>query len=453
VHSRNHSRHFSITPLCEDFDVLGNSPAVRTGQARRKAGFAALAAALIAVLLSPAASSAGRDHSELHHRKNELDRQIHHQQRDFDEVSSQLIRAQARVNAAVSDLNRARSTLASLRIQVAAAQKADQELQARLEDAIVRLRDARADVDRGHQAVEDQRSALIGFALSSYQSGGLDAMSLGLGLEAQTVQDAVNGVQGVNAVGDKQAVGLQQLQAAQVLLRLTEERVEATKNEVQQKRIEAARQLEVKQQLERQAQAAKAAVAQRVALLRVERQRVAAAKSNEKHRLDTLKAVREKVQDRLRRIAERRARQHGRTLQSPPVGGGGFLSYPVNNTYITSPYGMRLHPILHIWELHDGTDFHASCGTPVYAAAAGRVTEEYYNAGYGNRVIIDHGYVHGVSLWTSYNHLTSFVAHVGQRVSRGELVAYSGTTGYSTACHLHFMVYVNGSTVDPMTWL
>jgi murein DD-endopeptidase MepM/ murein hydrolase activator NlpD len=58
-----------------------------------------------------------------------------------------------------------------------------------------------------------------------------------------------------------------------------------------------------------------------------------------------------------------------------------------------------------------------------------------------------------VSLWTSYNHLTSYVAHVGEHVARGELIAYSGTTGYSTGCHLHFMVYVNGQTVDPMTWL
>jgi murein DD-endopeptidase MepM/ murein hydrolase activator NlpD len=433
--------------------VPGNFPAVRTGQTRRKAGFALLAAALIAVLLSPAPSSAGRDHSDLHHRENRLDRRIDHQQSDFDEVSSQLVHAQARLDAAVSDLRHARGVLSSLRAQVTAARQADLQLQQRLEDAIVRLQDARADLETGHQAVRDQRAELIGFALSTYQSGGLDAMSLGLGFEAQTVQDAVNGVQGMHAVGAKQTVALQRLQASQVLLRLTEQRVQATKNDVKQKRIEAARQLEIKQQLEQQAEAAKADVEQRVEVLRVEKQRVAAAKKHEKHRLVTLKAAREKVRDHLRRIAERRARQHGRSLASPPVGGGGFLSYPVNNTYITSPYGMRLHPILHVWSLHDGTDFHAPCGTPVYAAAAGRVTSEYYNTGYGNRVIIDHGYVHGVSLWTSYNHLTTFVAHVGQQVSRGELIAYSGTTGYSTACHLHFMVYVNGGTVDPMTWL
>ena len=433
--------------------MLGNFPAGRLGQTRRKAGVVMLAAAVIAVLLAPAPSSAGSDHSDLHHRKNRLDHRIHSQQVDLDEVSTELIHAQARVDAAVTDLRQARGVLSSLRVQVTAAKQTDRVMQARLEDAIVRLHDARDDLARGHQAVEEQRSMLIGFALSNYQSGGLDAMSLGLGLDAQTVQDAVNGVQGMQAVGDKQAVGFQRLQASQVLLRLTEQRVETTKDDVKAKRVDAARQLAIKQQLEQQAEVAKADVEQRVEQLRVEKQQVAAAKKHEKHRLETLKRAREKVADHLRRIAERRARQHGRSIHSPPVGGGGFLSYPVNNTYVTSPYGMRLHPILHIWELHDGTDFHAPCGTPVYAAAAGRVTSEYYNTGYGNRLFIDHGYVHGVSLWTSYNHLTSFVAHVGAHVNRGQLVAYSGTTGYSTACHLHFMVFVNGSTVDPMTWL
>jgi murein DD-endopeptidase MepM/ murein hydrolase activator NlpD len=435
--------------------VLGHFPARRTRRRTRTAGVVVAVSAVVAVLLSPSSSSAGNndDHSQLHHRKNHLDHQIKSQQQDLDEVSTELIHAQARVDTAVGDLQRARDNLSSLRHQVTAAKEADRVLQQRLDDAIVRLNNARDDLVRGHQAVDDQRSTLIGFALSSYQTGGLDALSLGLGLDAQTAQDAVDGYQGLRAVGDKQAVSLQQLQASQVLLKLTAQRVQTTKDDVKAKRVEAARQLVVKQQLEQQAEAAKADVAQRLASLRVEKQKAATAKQHEKHRLQTLKSAREKVQQHLQKIAERRARQHGRSITSPPVGGGGYLSYPVNNTYITSPYGMRMHPILHIWELHDGTDFHAPCGTPVYAAAPGTVSQEYYNTGYGNRLFIDHGYVRGVSLWTAYNHLTSYVAHVGERVSRGELIAYSGTTGYSTACHLHFMVYVNGSTVDPMTWL
>jgi murein DD-endopeptidase MepM/ murein hydrolase activator NlpD len=67
--------------------------------------------------------------------------------------------------------------------------------------------------------------------------------------------------------------------------------------------------------------------------------------------------------------------------------------------------------------------------------------------------MIDHGIMRGVSLQTSYNHLTSFAASPGEHVEQGEVIAYSGTTGYSTGCHLHFMVYENGDTVNPMSWL
>ncbi|WP_296666960.1 M23 family metallopeptidase, partial [Demequina sp.] len=71
--------------------------------------------------------------------------------------------------------------------------------------------------------------------------------------------------------------------------------------------------------------------------------------------------------------------------------------------------------------------------------------------GFGNQVMVDHGFVNGNSLMTSYNHLTRFAVGSGQYVTKGQLVGYSGNTGTSTACHLHFETYVNGDTVDPMT--
>jgi murein DD-endopeptidase MepM/ murein hydrolase activator NlpD len=128
------------------------------------------------------------------------------------------------------------------------------------------------------------------------------------------------------------------------------------------------------------------------------------------------------------------------------------LSYPVDG-YITSSYGMRLHPVYKRWALHDGTDFGAACGTPIRAAASGTVVGRYYDGGYGNRVIIDHGWVSGGGLGTTYNHLSSYSANVGDRVQRGEVIGFVGSTGYSTGCHLHFMVFRNGATVDPMGWL
>ena len=119
---------------------------------------------------------------------------------------------------------------------------------------------------------------------------------------------------------------------------------------------------------------------------------------------------------------------------------------------ITSPYGLRLHPVLGYWKLHDGTDFRGACGSVIRAPAAGRVAERYYNGGYGNRLMIDHGYVNGRYVTTGYNHAIRYSVSVGQRVSKGQVIGYVGTTGYSTGCHLHLMVWLNGGLTNPMTW-
>jgi murein DD-endopeptidase MepM/ murein hydrolase activator NlpD len=97
-------------------------------------------------------------------------------------------------------------------------------------------------------------------------------------------------------------------------------------------------------------------------------------------------------------------------------------------------------------------DYGIPCGTPVYATAPGSVVSAGWAGGYGNRVVLDHGYVRGVGLATTYNHLSRIVVR-GGRVGRGRLIGYSGTTGMSTGCHLHFEVLVNGSFVNPQRWM
>lgn len=135
--------------------------------------------------------------------------------------------------------------------------------------------------------------------------------------------------------------------------------------------------------------------------------------------------------------------------------GAGILKYPspMNPPVITSPYGYRIHPIYGYRKLHAGTDFRAYCGTPIIAAAAGTVQWAKGVGGFGNQVMLNHGSPSGSSLMTSYNHLSSFAVRTGEQVTQGQVVGYSGTTGTSTACHLHFEAYVDGSTVDPETLL
>ncbi len=129
-----------------------------------------------------------------------------------------------------------------------------------------------------------------------------------------------------------------------------------------------------------------------------------------------------------------------------------YLTYPANGP-TTSGFGMRWHPVLQKWMLHDGLDWGIACGTPVYAAAPGEVIRAGWRAsGWGNQVLIDHGIHRGVDLVTSYNHLSSIVKFGGS-VQRGQLIGYSGNTGYSTGCHLHFGTYEDGTPVNPRKWL
>ncbi len=114
---------------------------------------------------------------------------------------------------------------------------------------------------------------------------------------------------------------------------------------------------------------------------------------------------------------------------------------------------MHLHPILHTWRLHDGTDFGLACGTPLHAARAGTVVAAYFNKGLGNRVIINHGWLSGASMSTGYNHMSQSIVHPGQHVSFGQVIGYVGSTGYATGCHLHFQVLRNGHPMQPMNYL
>ena len=425
-----------------------------------------LAASLVALAFTsspPSAASSGDDakpgHDKLHRSKHRLDRNINKKADDVDEISKRLLRAQSRVEGAWSELRSAKQHLRDVREQVHEAAVRDRQMQDLLQQAIIKLQDARTDLYQGAQDVKVQRAALASYAVSSYQTGGPSVLNIGVAFDAETPQEALDKMQASATVLDKQTVTLQQFQATKVLLRLTEQRVEDTKEDVAVKREQAAEILQTKIELKQAARDAKEQVRNQLGNFQDAKQEIAAAKQREKHRLNKMQNERERIENKLQKLAERRAAKHRHWLAthhpSPPTlkTGGGYLSWPVTNTYITSPYGMRMHPILHVYKLHDGTDFHADCGTPVYAAANGRVLSEYYNAGYGNRIILDHGFVRGVSLQTSYNHLTSFVARPGHFVHKGQLIAYSGTTGYSTGCHLHFMVYVNGNTVDPMNWL
>ena len=131
---------------------------------------------------------------------------------------------------------------------------------------------------------------------------------------------------------------------------------------------------------------------------------------------------------------------------------GAHLAQPVKGRS-TSRFGMRFHPVLRVYKLHTGHDWAAPCGTPVGAAAAGTVVRTGWAGGNGVQVKIDHGTINGYRVVTTYNHLSSIGVKVGQQVDSLQGVGRVGNTGYSTGCHLHFELIVNGQFTDPIPWL
>lgn len=111
-------------------------------------------------------------------------------------------------------------------------------------------------------------------------------------------------------------------------------------------------------------------------------------------------------------------------------------------------FGMRLHPILGYWREHRGLDLTAPKNAPVYATGDGYVYMSYYSDTYGQVVYLRHGFGYE----TRYAHLTKFIVTEGQRVQRGQVIGYVGTTGQSDANHLHYEVLLNGSQVNPMNF-
>jgi murein DD-endopeptidase MepM/ murein hydrolase activator NlpD len=123
---------------------------------------------------------------------------------------------------------------------------------------------------------------------------------------------------------------------------------------------------------------------------------------------------------------------------------------PVSNKQlnrIASGFGMRIDPVYGTPKMHKGLDFTASQGTPIYATGNGTVKSSGFSeSGFGNHVIINHGYGYE----TLYGHMVRIKARVGQKVKRGEVIGWVGSTGKSTGPHCHYEVHINGQEVDPV---
>ncbi|CAN5379884.1 hypothetical protein BH09ACT4_BH09ACT4_04150 [soil metagenome] len=149
----------------------------------------------------------------------------------------------------------------------------------------------------------------------------------------------------------------------------------------------------------------------------------------------------------------RKAREAAERAAQEAAGGANSRGWALPSPgYISSPFGMRYHPIYHRWLLHTGTDIAGQgCGAPIRAAHGGTVMYAGWNGTLGNYVQINHG--DGTS--SGYGHIVNggVLVRYGQRVQAGQVIAHVGSTGASTGCHLHFIIRVNGQLTNPVPFM
>ncbi len=138
----------------------------------------------------------------------------------------------------------------------------------------------------------------------------------------------------------------------------------------------------------------------------------------------------------------------GQAGQGTVVGNVTWL-VPCNYSGVSSPWGYRIHPVYGDWRFHNGIDLGASQGTPIIATRSGIVTTAMYDWSAGYYVVIDH--MDGFE--SKYLHMTHYVVSKGQYVSAGQVIGYVGSTGTSTGPHLHFSIFLNGKSENPVKYI
>jgi len=407
-----------------------------------------LSAASLAVVMAVGATTATAAADELKDKERKANRSVQKAAKDLDESSKELAAAAARLSAAQDQLATARAQLATARGKVQVAEERDAAMAAELEAAEAELAVAEAELVEGRTARDRQRQHLANTVAEMYSEGDPDLIAFSSILDAATTEELTRQEGVREVVVGQEARSFDQLKAAEVLLQVREDQVQEMRDDVAVKREEAAEHLDVMEALEAEKAAARSSVLALVEERAEAKAEASRARARDARKLRDAKRQQERIKDLLRQRALR-------ALRNSRGGSGeadGYLSMPVD-TYITSPYGYREHPIYHYWGLHDGTDFGGGCGVPLKSGAPGKVVASYWSAVYGRRLVVDHGVVAGVHLAAIYNHASSYTVGVGARVDRGQVIGYQGDTGWSTACHLHYTVMVNGRTVDPMDWL
>lgn len=374
-----------------------------------------------------------------------VDRAVDRAAAVLEDATARARAAATQLAAAMSALPGARRRVGETRGRVIAAQVLANSARRRADAAQARYLIFEARYNKVQQQVEKARQRVDTVVAATYKGSQFAAINI---IAAATgPQDVMDRIGYVDQVMDSQQADVDEYLAARRRARTAQDRAGAAKRVAEQAEQDAVATLD-------------AARAARDDALRA-RSAVVALAASRRRALRIAESEREAVLDRYRELKAEEARisaslrawdRHQGDGSLSSFGGGSTLMTPVRG-WKSSDFGMRLNPVYGVWRLHAGTDFAASGGTPIHAAAEGQVVNAGWSGGYGNYTCISHGRYRGEGLSTCYGHQSAILVGSGQNVSRGQVIGRVGSTGASTGNHLHFEVRLNGDPRDPVGFL
>jgi murein DD-endopeptidase MepM/ murein hydrolase activator NlpD len=400
----------------------------------------------LAILLTGTAVMAGAGPAMADPQTDEarIDRELARAQATYESASAEAQAAldayneiSGRLTVAQAALAEAKGVVVARRVETTQAERDAAGARAAQDTAYRRYATAGAQVDRAQSHV----GALVS---ASYQGSGI--LALGALLETPSPSDLADRLRYLDREASRQQAELRGYLNAQVTAKEADNAATVARQVADAAEQRAHEALAAAQAAQAKAERAAAVVAapqaaQAQAMIAANGQRDATLA-----RYQELQAESDRIAGQLRRLAG--------TRRTPAVAPdrGAFLLTPVQG-WKSSDFGMRYDPYYHVWQLHAGVDLAAPTGTPIYAAADGRVVRAGWNGGNGNYTCLSHGLYQGQNLSTCYGHQSAILVGAGQSVHRGQLIGRVGSTGASTGSHLHFEVRLDGTPVQPLNWL
>lgn len=424
------------------------------------------------------------ERSDLVDQQEENEQRIAELQSTLEGVDLDLQQAYLDLENTRSQIPGAEAELASAENAVAAAVREAEANSALLDAAQTELETISAQIAESEGAAESTRYSLAEMARATYR-GETVPSAIDLALGSASPEEYANAFRVNSAVTRSQTAALTELEQEAANNRNRETRQVAVEERVTELKEEADALVVVTQEARDTAAQRKAELDALEASIAVQTEDLAAQQATYEASLQAIEEENASVARRIaaideenrRKEAERLAREAEARRQAEaeaerqrqaeaerepqrqnapapaPVPSNYWMSPPIPKPYvITSPYGWRIHPFGGR-AMHQGVDMRSACGDPQYAAASGTVVDVVpaSRGGFGGNIVyLNHGIVNGSSYVTAYLHLSRFNVRLGQQVNKGQIIGWTGMTGRVTGCHVHFEVWKNGSTINPM---